>query len=104
MIARLEDMIATSGDSPHLRFGLASAYFREEQFEAALAHVSVAVELDADYSAAWRLLGRVHMNLGDNVAAQQALQRGIEVATRRGDQQLIKEMRVFLKRLQRAKD
>ena len=101
IIGRLEATLAEGTENVQLRFGLASAYFREGQFEAARMHAAVAVELDPEYSAAWRLLGRSLIELDEKVAAQTALEKGIAAAQQRGDMQLVKEMTVFLKRLQR---
>ena len=104
MIERLEAMLAAGNDNAQLRFGLASACFGENRFEDARRQASIAVELDPDYSAAWRLLGRACEKIGDRAAALAAYEKGIAVAENHGDRQLVKEMNVFVKRLQRATD
>ena len=104
MIERLEAMLAAGNDSAQLRYGLASAYFNDAQFGAARRHAGIAVELDADYSAAWRLLGRACEKIGDTAAARAAYEKGIAVAEQHGDRQLVKEMSVFVKRLERGTD
>ena len=96
----LEAMLASGRDSAMLRVTLASHYFDTREFDKALGHAEVAVGLDADYSAAWRALGRVLAAKGFDVRAAEAFRNGIEVATRRGDRQAAKEMQVFLKRLE----
>jgi Tfp pilus assembly protein PilF len=101
IIENLEATLAAGNDSLQLRFGLASACFREGRFADARQHAGVAVQLDPDYSAAWRLLGRALIELGDAAAAQEALEQGVSVAEKNGDMQLVKEMNVFLKRLRR---
>lgn len=101
IIDRLEETLAAGTDNVQLRFGLASACFRERRFDDTRRHAAVAVELDPEYSAAWRLLGRALIELGETDEAQQALRAGIAVAERHGDMQLVKEMTVFLRRLQR---
>jgi tetratricopeptide (TPR) repeat protein len=101
IIERLEATLAQGNENVQLRFGLASAYFREKRFEDARQHAAVAVELDPDYSAAWRLLGRSLLELDEKAEAKTAFEKGIEAAEQRGDMQLVKEMSVFLKRLQR---
>ena len=102
MTRNLEALIADGKDGAPVRFALASRYVAEDQLDKALPHVQVAVTLDPDYSAAWKLLGRVLVDLGRPEEAVDAYRRGIEVAERRGDQQAAKEMRLFLKRLTRA--
>ena len=61
------------------------------------------MRLDPEYSAAWRALGQALTAAGRAAEAEQSYARGIEIAERRGDQQAAKEMRVFVKRLARAR-
>ena len=102
MADKLEALLADGTDSAQLRFGLATSYVGDGQPERALQHVKFAVDMDPDYSAAWRLLGQVYSDLGQVDESKQAFERGIEIAERRGDQQLVKEMSVFLRRLSKA--
>lgn len=102
MIANLEKMLAQGGDSASLRFALASKYFEQGELTRAAEHAELAVELDADYSAAWRLLGRIQSEAGETDRAKRTFEHGIEVAEKRGDRQVAREMQVFLKRLERA--
>ncbi|MEJ2577013.1 MAG: hypothetical protein P8106_10165, partial [Gammaproteobacteria bacterium] len=60
------------------------------------------VELDPQYSAAWKLYGKALAALERQAEAAEVYRRGIAVAERRGDVQAAKEMRVFLKRAQKA--
>lgn len=101
MTENLEALLARGDDSASLRFALATRYLADAKMERALEHALRAVQLDADYSAAWRLLGRIQSELGQVEAALQTYRRGIEVAQKNGDQQVAKEMSVFVKRLER---
>ena len=103
MTENLEAMLARGNDGAALRFALASRYFERGELERALQHAEVAVALDADYSAAWRLLGRIQAASGLDRRAAETYRRGIEIAQRRGDRQVAKEMDVFLRRLEAAK-
>ena len=100
----LEALLARGPDSALLRHTLAAGYFERGELERALAHAEAAVALDADYSAAWKLLGRVQAALGQAREAAATYRRGIAVAERRGDLQAAKEMQVFLRRLEAAQD
>jgi len=102
MTENLEALIKSGRDGAPVRFALASRYAAEGVLDRALEHAQVAVDLDPDYSAAWKLLGRVLAESGRAGEAAEAYRRGIDVAERRGDQQAAKEMRVFLKRITRA--
>lgn len=99
MIDKLEALLAQGQDSAMLRYTLAGHYFKDGDLDNALAHAEVAVRLDADYSAAWRLLGRIQVAAGQKEAAARTFERGIAVAEQRGDMQAAREMRVFRKRL-----
>jgi tetratricopeptide (TPR) repeat protein len=101
MTRNLEALIAGGSDGAPIRLALASRYAAAGDLERALTHAEVAVEIDADYSAAWKLLGKLRAEAGRRAQAADAYQRGIAVAEKRGDQQAAKEMRVFLKRLMR---
>lgn len=99
-IERLEALLAQQGESALLRFSLGHAYLEVDPARAAL-HLRRAVALDPDYSAAWKLLGRALSANAQAEAAKAAYRQGITTAERRGDVQAAKEMRVFLKRLER---
>jgi Flp pilus assembly protein TadD len=99
-IPRLEAMLASGTDTALLRFALGSAHARHRQYAEALPHLARALELDPDYSAAWKLYSRCLMESGETDRARDACTRGIEVARRRGDMQAVREMEVWQKRLQ----
>jgi Tfp pilus assembly protein PilF len=104
MTENLEALIAAGKDGAPVRFALASRYLADGNLMRAREHAEVAVAMDADYSAAWKLLGRILGDSGHKREAAEAYRRGIEVAERRGDQQAAKEMRVFLNRITRTAD
>jgi Tfp pilus assembly protein PilF len=101
-IQSLEKMIETGRDSAMLRLTLAGALQQQGALSPALEHLQSAIKQDPDYTAAWKALGRVHLELDDNDSARKAWQQGIAVAEKRGDKQAQKEMQVFLKRLDKA--
>jgi Tfp pilus assembly protein PilF len=102
MVANLEALLASGQDSAQLRFTLASKYFEAGELDRALEHGRVVLELSPDYSAGWRLLGQILSSAGAGDEAAAAFREGIAVAERRGDRQVAKEMRVFLRRLERS--
>jgi Tfp pilus assembly protein PilF len=104
VIEKLEAMLAGGQDSAGLRFALATAYYRQGDVEQAIAHAQVAVSLEPDYSAAWRLLGQAQVAAGHDDDAAASFERGIEVAKQGGDRQVEKEMQVFLRRLRKQPD
>jgi Tfp pilus assembly protein PilF len=99
MIANLERMLAQGNDTAMLRFGLGKAYLDAGEGEKASMHLRKAVEMQNDYSAAWKLLGKALALAELNETAAEAFAQGIAVAEAKGDIQAAKEMKVFLKRL-----
>jgi len=97
----LEAMLTAGQDNALLRFTLGSAFIRHKKFQQAIEHLSRAVELDPDYSAAWKNYGKALEQDGQINEAIKAYKNGIKVAERNGDKQAEKEMSVFLKRLQK---
>jgi predicted Zn-dependent protease len=98
-IDNLEAILARGQDSALLRFGLGQEYLKLDQIGKAVAHLRKAVELDAGYSAAWKLLGKALADAGYVDDARRAYESGIRAAQDKGDIQAAKEMGVFLKRL-----
>ena len=96
----LESMLAAGRDDALLRFTLGNAYLADEPARAA-EHLERAVALNPDYSAAWKLLGKALTSAGRDDDAIEAYRRGIDIAKRKGDIQAAKEMRVFLRRLEK---
>lgn len=95
-------MLAAGRDSALLRFSLGNEYLKRGEAANAALHLRRAVELDPQYSAAWKLLGRALNEAEDPKGALVAYRQGIAVAVARGDQQAAKEMGVFAKRIERT--
>jgi Tfp pilus assembly protein PilF len=100
-VERFEALLAAGKDNAMLRFSLGMAYLNANDCARAAGHLRRAVEHDADYSAAWKLLGKALAGCGERAAAIEAYTRGIATAERRGDKQAAKEKTVFLRRLQK---
>ncbi len=102
VIEQLGAMLAKGQDNALLRFGLGNAYLKAGDPARAAEHLRAAVQHEPGYSAAWKALGRALAEAGQRDAASAAYEQGIRVAEGKGDVQAAKEMRVFLKRLQKA--
>lgn len=102
LIDNLEKMLAAGQDSALLRYGLGGECLKQQRHADAVLHLRKAVELDPAYSAAWKTLGKALTDAGAITEAMQAYRQGIDVAENKGDKQAAKEMRVFLKRLEKA--
>ncbi len=104
MIDTFQALLQKGPDNALLRYSLANAYYSDNQYQAAIEHLAQAVIQDAGYSAAWKMLGRCHFEVGNYQEALEVYQSGIETAAGKGDVQAEKEMTVFLKRTQKKLD
>jgi len=97
--ARLLDMVGTDRDSAMLRLTLSRLLAAQGQVVQAQAHLEAAVGMDPGYTAAWKELGRLRLQVNDAEGAAEAWRQGIDQARENGDKQAEKEMTVFLRRL-----
>lgn len=104
MIERFQNMLDGGQDSAMLRFSLGNALATDGQKEAAIPHLERALELDGGYSAAWKLLAKTLVDLERPQAALSTCERGIAIATEKGDLQAAKEMEVYAKRARKQMD
>ncbi|OZI34446.1 hypothetical protein CAL29_13095 [Bordetella genomosp. 10] len=101
MVDRLQGMLAAGKDNVLLRYTLGKTYAEQENYEAATEHLRAALAFDDTYSVAWKWLGKARLGAGDRAGAREAWDRGLAAARERGDAQIVKELGVFLKRLDR---
>ena len=102
VIENFEKLLAGGQDNALLRYGLGLAYLQAGDAEQAIVHLAQAVAQDPRYSAAWKIYAKALAEAGRTEEACAAYGEGIVVAEARGDVQAAKEMRVFLKRLEKA--
>jgi predicted Zn-dependent protease len=82
-------------------YSLGNELFKEEKYAEAREYLSRAVRNKPDYSVAYRTLGRALYELGEDDKARRVFAEGREVARRNGDLQTVKEIDVFVRRLER---
>ncbi|MBU6459452.1 MAG: tetratricopeptide repeat protein [Proteobacteria bacterium] len=104
MSNQLERLIQLSKnhDSASLRYGLGLAYLDEQKPNLAQKEFEKAIKMKPDFAAAWKLLGKAYMEIGNFQAARTAWTEGIRVAHEQGSIQAEKEMGVFLRRLEKS--
>ena len=102
LIENLEKLLVAGKDNALLRFGLGNAYLEAGDSAAAVRHLQCAVELNANYSAAWKLLGKALVAAENPEGALAAYQRGVVAAQQMGDKQTLREMQVFIRRLEKS--
>jgi Flp pilus assembly protein TadD len=104
-LSRLEQfrqIVAMDPDDYFSHFGYANALFEVGRYSEAAQEFREAIRLKPDYSAAFRDLGKALERAGAPIEAGQVYRQGIPIAERNGDLQTLKEMQVFLKRLEQG--
>jgi tetratricopeptide (TPR) repeat protein len=101
-IVAFETLLAQGQDNALLRYGLGNAYLQQQDFPRAIVHYTKALTFDSDYSAAWKNYAKALAENGQIPEAITAYTQGIAIAEKKGDKQAVKEMQVFLKRLQKS--
>lgn len=98
-IETFKSLLEKGNDDALLRYSLGNEYFKNSDFDQAIVHLKKAIELNKNYSAAWKLYGKALSENNQTADAISAYEEGIKVAEKNGDKQAVKEMQVFLKRL-----
>lgn len=104
MQKRLLGMLEQGHDNLLLRFGLGKAYTEDQQPEAAIEHLRQAVTFDASHASSWFWLGRAYMDAGQLDKAQDAFDKAAHHAQEKGEQQTVKMVEVFARRLAKQKN
>ncbi len=102
-IETLTKLLSAGQDNALLRYSLANEYLKETQYADAILHIEEAIKFNKDYSAAWKLFGKILYAAGKIEDAAATYQQGINIAKKNGDKQAEKEMQVFLKRTEKEK-
>ena len=85
--------------NPMILYSLGNELFKEDRYGEARDLLQRAVENKPDYSVAYRMLGRAHFELHEDSEARSVFLKGREVAQQNGDLQTVKEIDVFVRRL-----
>jgi len=88
-------------ENPMVLYSLGNELFKEEKYSEAREYLSRAVRNKPDYSVAHRTLGRTLYELGEDAEARRVFAEGREVAQENGDLQTVKEIDVFVRRLEK---
>ena len=94
-------LLDRDSNNPMVLYSLGNELFKEEKYAEAKECLSRAVRNKPDYSVAYRTLGRALYELGEDAEARRVFTEGREVARRNGDLQTVKEIDVFVRRLEK---
>jgi predicted Zn-dependent protease len=88
-------------ENPMVLYSLGNELFKEKRYSEAREYLYRAVTNKPDYSVAYRVLGRTLYELREDVEARRVFAEGREVAQKNGDLQTVKEIDVFVRRLEK---
>ena len=88
-------------ENPMILFSLGNELFKEGEYTEARTHLRRAIANKPDYSVAYRTLGRAHYELREDAEARRVFTEGREVAEKNGDLQTVREIDVFMRRLEK---
>jgi uncharacterized protein HemY len=94
-------LLERNPDNPMILYSLGNELFKEKKYAEAQEYLRRAVQNKPDYSVAYRMLGRTLYELGEDAEARRVFAEGREVAQENGDLQTVKEIDVFLRRLEK---
>jgi uncharacterized protein HemY len=94
-------LIERDPDNPMILYSLGNELFKEKKYAEAEEYLRRAVQNKPDYSVAYRMLGRTLYEFGEDAEARRIFAEGREVAQKNGDLQTVKEIDVFIRRLEK---
>jgi len=101
-LEQFRQIVELDPDDSFSHFGYASALYDAGRYPEAVDEFREAIRLKPDYSAAYRDLGKALERTGMPADARRVYREGIPIAEQNGDLQTLKEMQVFLKRLEQG--
>ena len=94
-------LLEKDSDNPMILYSLGNELFKEGRYGEARDLLQRAIANKPDYSVAYRMLGRSQYELHENAQAKDVFLKGKDVAKENGDLQTVKEIEVFLRRLEK---
>lgn len=88
-------------ENPMVLYSLGNELFKEKKYPEAREYLYRATMSKPDYSVAYRMLGRTLYELREDAEARRVFAEGREVAQKNGDLQTVREIDVFVRRLEK---
>jgi tetratricopeptide (TPR) repeat protein len=80
-------------------FGIADIYFKRKNYQKSIKHLRVLLKADSDHARGYLLLGKCYLAMGQKDQAQSILQRGVHMASQKGEMVPANEMQRMLESL-----
>ncbi len=100
-IEMFRKLLQKDPENPMVLCSLGIELFKEGEYREACDCLTKAVENKPDYSVAYRTLGRALYELEEYDEARRVFEKGRDVAQNNGDLQTVKEIDVFMRRLEK---
>ena len=88
-------------DNSMILYSLGNELFKEKKYSEAKEYLRRAVQNKPDYSVAYRTVGRTLYELHEDADARRVFVEGREIAQKNGDLQTVREIDVFVRRLEK---
>ena len=98
-LEKLKAQFEKGEDTALLRFSLGSAYLKKREINNAIEHLSKAVEMDNGQATSWKLLGQAYASNEQYEEARNAFEKSLELAEAKNNHFILKELNIFLARL-----
>ena len=99
-INNMESMLGLGHDNALMRLTMGKAFMKHRKFIEAAEQLALALKLEPEYLAAWKLYAQTLIELNQVQTAIEAYEQGISIANRKGNLQLADEMKNTLQKLQ----
>ncbi len=99
-IEKFKELLANEPRNAMLHYGLGNEFLKHGRHAEAAKSYQAAIQANPRYTEAYRQLGKAFEKSNQREPARHAYQNGIAVGSDVGDLQTVKEMRVFLRRLE----
>lgn len=86
-------------NNPMVLYSLGSELYKAQDYNESKKYLIQAIQVKPDYSVAYRTLGRALYELHEDDEARRVFAEGREVARANGDLQTVREIDVFVRRL-----
>jgi folate-binding protein YgfZ len=92
-------VLAIDSEDAIANLGLGEIFFERKNFEKAISFLKVAINSNPNYSVAYLLLGKALETSGDGFGAKEIYEKGIMIATKKGEMMPANEMQARLNKL-----
>ncbi|MCS7171578.1 MAG: tetratricopeptide repeat protein [Aquificaceae bacterium] len=95
-----KNLLEKSPNNPMLNYSLALEYYKLGNYQKTVEYMTAYLSLKEDEGAGYRVLAQCYEELGEYQKAIEALQEGIQKATKHNHPSMVEEFKTWIERLQ----